>query len=78
MLAACVDAIARVRRDLDPAGQWLDMNHVWLDIRPVVDVVPEDLAAWQRATAPRVTQAGIEEVLVQGRLADADGTSVTW
>jgi acetyl/propionyl-CoA carboxylase alpha subunit/acetyl-CoA carboxylase carboxyltransferase component len=74
VLTACEDAIARVRRDLDPTGQWLDMNHVWLHILPVVDVVPEDLAAWQRATAPRVTQAGIEEVLVQGRLTDADGT----
>jgi acetyl/propionyl-CoA carboxylase alpha subunit/acetyl-CoA carboxylase carboxyltransferase component len=73
VLAACVDAIGRVRHDLDPAGQWLDMNHVWLDIRPVVNVVPEDLAAWQRATASLVAQAGIEEVLMQGRLPDADG-----
>jgi acetyl/propionyl-CoA carboxylase alpha subunit/acetyl-CoA carboxylase carboxyltransferase component len=74
VLAACGDAIGRARRDLDPAGQWLDMNHVWLDIRPVIDLAPEDLAAWQRATAPRVTQAGIEEILVQGRLASADST----
>jgi acetyl/propionyl-CoA carboxylase alpha subunit/acetyl-CoA carboxylase carboxyltransferase component len=74
VLAACVDAIGRARHDLDPAGTRLDTNHVWLDIRPIVDVVPEDLAAWQRATAPRVAQAGIEEVLVQGRLADATGT----
>jgi acetyl/propionyl-CoA carboxylase alpha subunit/acetyl-CoA carboxylase carboxyltransferase component len=74
VLAACVDAIARARHDLDPAGKWLDMNHVWLDIRPVVDVAPDDLAAWQRATAPRAAQAGIEEVLVQGRLPEADGT----
>jgi acetyl/propionyl-CoA carboxylase alpha subunit/acetyl-CoA carboxylase carboxyltransferase component len=73
VLAACVDAIGRARHDLDPEGQWLDMNHVWLDIRPVADVVPDDLAAWQHATAPQVAQAGIEEVLVQGRLAGADG-----
>jgi acetyl/propionyl-CoA carboxylase alpha subunit/acetyl-CoA carboxylase carboxyltransferase component len=73
-LAACADAIGRARHDLDPAGKWLDMNHVWLDIRPVLDVGPEDLAAWQRATAPQVAQAGIEEVCVQGRLADPDGT----
>jgi acetyl/propionyl-CoA carboxylase alpha subunit/acetyl-CoA carboxylase carboxyltransferase component len=72
VLAACVDAIGRARHDLDPAGQWLEANHVWLDIRPVVDVSPEDLAAWQRATAPQAAQAGIEEVLVQGRIADAD------
>ena len=31
----------------------------------------DDLAAWQHAIAPRVAQAGIEEVLVQGRLAGA-------
>jgi acetyl/propionyl-CoA carboxylase alpha subunit/acetyl-CoA carboxylase carboxyltransferase component len=73
-LAACVDAIGRARQDLDPAGRWLDMNHVWLDIRTVADVAPDDLAAWQRATAPQAAQAGIEEVLVQGRLPDADGT----
>ncbi|HEU5385066.1 MAG TPA: carboxyl transferase domain-containing protein [Streptosporangiaceae bacterium] len=73
VLAACVDAVGRVRHDLDPAGQWPDLNHVWLDIRPVVNVGPEDLAAWQRAAAPLVAQAGIHEVLLQGRLADADG-----
>ncbi len=73
MLAACADAIGKARHDLDPAGQWLDMNHVWLDIRPVIDVPPDDLAAWQRATAAQAAQAGIEEVLVQGRLAGPDG-----
>jgi acetyl/propionyl-CoA carboxylase alpha subunit/acetyl-CoA carboxylase carboxyltransferase component len=73
-LATCADAIGRVRQDLDPAGQWLDMNHVWLDIRPVAEVGPDELAAWQRAIAPWPPQAGIEEVLVQGRLAAADGT----
>jgi acetyl/propionyl-CoA carboxylase alpha subunit/acetyl-CoA carboxylase carboxyltransferase component len=73
-LAACADAIGRARQDLDPAGQWLDMNHVWLDIRPVAEIGPEELAAWQRAIAPWPPHAGIEEVLVQGWLADADGT----
>jgi acetyl/propionyl-CoA carboxylase alpha subunit/acetyl-CoA carboxylase carboxyltransferase component len=74
VLAACVDAIGRARHDLDPTGERLDMNHVWLDIRPVADVAPEDLAAWQRATAPQVARAGIEEICIQGRLANADGT----
>jgi acetyl/propionyl-CoA carboxylase alpha subunit/acetyl-CoA carboxylase carboxyltransferase component len=73
VLTACVDAIGRARRDLDPAGQWPDLNHVWLDIRPVAEVGPEDMAAWQRGAAPLVAQAGICEVLVQGRLPDADG-----
>ncbi len=74
VLAACMDAIGKARQHLDPAGQWLDMNHVWLDIRPVLDVNPEDLAAYQRASTLLAAQAGVEEVLVQGRLADADGT----
>jgi acetyl/propionyl-CoA carboxylase alpha subunit/acetyl-CoA carboxylase carboxyltransferase component len=74
VLAACVDAIGRTRRDLDPAGRWLDMNQVWLDIRPVLGMASDDLAAWQRATTPQAAQAGIDEVLVQGRLADPDGT----
>ena len=72
VLAACADAIGRARQDLDPAGKRLDSNRVWLDIRPVVDVVPEDLAAWQRITVPQAAQAGIDEVLVQGRLPGAD------
>ena len=74
VLAACADAIGRTRHALDPAGGWLNMNQVWLDIRPVIDVAPSDLAAWQRATAPQAAQAGIEEVLVQGRVSDPDGT----
>jgi acetyl/propionyl-CoA carboxylase alpha subunit/acetyl-CoA carboxylase carboxyltransferase component len=72
VLAACVDAIGRARHDLDPAGRWLDVNHVWLDIRPVVNMVPRNLAAWQRATAPLVAQAGIQEVLVHSRVASPD------
>jgi acetyl/propionyl-CoA carboxylase alpha subunit/acetyl-CoA carboxylase carboxyltransferase component len=74
VLAACADAIGRARQNLDPTGKRLDMNHVWLDIRPIVDMVPEDLAAWQRAIAPQAAQAGIKEVLIQGRLASVDGT----
>jgi acetyl/propionyl-CoA carboxylase alpha subunit/acetyl-CoA carboxylase carboxyltransferase component len=74
VLAACVDAIGQARQELDPAGKWLDMNHVWLDIRPVADVGSDDLAAWHRATVPQAAQAGIQEVLVQGRLRGPDGT----
>ena len=32
-------------------------------------MTPEDLAAWQRLTIPLAAQAGIEEVLIQGRIA---------
>ena len=73
VLTACLDAIGGARHDLGPAGRWLDNNHVWLDIRPVIDVVPDDLAAWQRDTALRVAQAGVDEILMQGRFVGADG-----
>jgi acetyl/propionyl-CoA carboxylase alpha subunit/acetyl-CoA carboxylase carboxyltransferase component len=74
VLAACADTIGRARQDLGRVGQRLDTNHVWLDIRPAVDVAPEALAAWQRATAPQAALAGVEEILVQGRLPRADGS----
>jgi acetyl-CoA carboxylase carboxyltransferase component/biotin carboxyl carrier protein len=73
VLAACADAIGRARGRLDPAGQWLDRNHVWLDIRPVLDVTPEGLVTWQQAIAPQAAQAAIEEILIQGRLPGEDG-----
>ncbi|WP_433192833.1 biotin carboxylase N-terminal domain-containing protein [Nocardia sp. CA-107356] len=72
VLSGCVEAIGRARHYLDPAGAWLDMNHIWLDIRPTTDVDLEEFAAWQRKVAPQVAEAGVQEVLVQGRLVSTD------
>ncbi|MET8871876.1 biotin carboxylase N-terminal domain-containing protein [Nocardia sp. NPDC004604] len=74
VLSACVEAIGRARHDLDPAGAWLDMNHIWLDIRPGIEVDLAEFAAWQRCAAPEFTEAGVQEVLVQARLPTREGT----
>ncbi|MFE3025299.1 ATP-binding protein [Nocardia tengchongensis] len=73
VLNACAEVVARARRDLDPAGTRLALNHVWLDIRPVIDVDPAVLADWLRATAPQIIRAGIQEVVVHGRVRRPDG-----
>ncbi|MFX0577198.1 carboxyl transferase domain-containing protein [Nocardia nepalensis] len=74
VLNACVEAVAKARRELDPAGERLVLNHVWLDIRPVIDVDMAQLAEWLHNTAPQVVRAGIEEVVVHGRIRGADGS----
>ncbi|MFJ4650559.1 carboxyl transferase domain-containing protein [Nocardia sp. NPDC088792] len=73
VLGNCLEAIGRARYELDPTGRTLDTNHVWLDIRPVVNISADALAEWQRTTAPRVAQAGVEEILWQGPVVDGDG-----
>ncbi|KZM74392.1 carboxyl transferase domain-containing protein [Nocardia terpenica] len=74
VLTACTEALSRARRELDPAGTRLDLNHVWLDIRPLIDVDPAQLADWLHATAPQIVRAGIEEVLVHGSVRRPDGS----
>ncbi|MET8424999.1 biotin carboxylase N-terminal domain-containing protein [Nocardia sp. NPDC004860] len=73
VLNACAEVVARARRDLDPAGTRLALNHVWLDIRPVIDVDTAVLADWLHATAPQIIRAGIQEVVVHGRVRQPDG-----
>ncbi|RMI35363.1 ATP-binding protein [Nocardia stercoris] len=72
VLNACLEAIGRARYELDPTGRTLDSNHVWLDIRPTTQVKAEQIAEWQRTTAPRVAHAGVEEILLQGRVLGDD------
>ena len=76
-IAACMDGIRRARTAAaaiaGPGGR-LDMNHVWLHIWPVVDTPVEQLTALQRSIAPLTVGAGVEEVVVRGRVpADGDG-----
>ncbi|MEU1205299.1 carboxyl transferase domain-containing protein [Nocardia sp. NPDC005825] len=74
VLNACAEVVARARRDLDPAGTRLALNHVWLDIRPVIDVDTAALADWLHVTAPQIVRAGIQEVVVHGRVRQSDGS----
>ncbi|WP_433665920.1 carboxyl transferase domain-containing protein [Nocardia sp. CA-136227] len=74
VLNACAEVVARARRDLDPVGTRLALNHVWLDIRPVIDVDTAALADWLHDTAPQIVRAGIQEVVVHGRVRQPDGS----
>jgi acetyl/propionyl-CoA carboxylase alpha subunit/acetyl-CoA carboxylase carboxyltransferase component len=72
-IAACLEAIRRVRTERGPAGSRLDMNHVWLHIWPTVDAGLDEIGVLQRTIAPLTAGAGITEVLAQGRITGPDG-----
>ena len=68
-IANCLEAIRRARAARGAAGAKLDMNHVWVHIWPPVEADLDQLTALQAKIAPLTAGAGIEEVLVQGRIA---------
>jgi acetyl/propionyl-CoA carboxylase alpha subunit/acetyl-CoA carboxylase carboxyltransferase component len=72
-VATCLEAIRRARTARGAAGARLDMNHVFLHIWPVVDAPLDELTALQPTIAPLTGGAGVEEVLVQGRIAAPEG-----
>ena len=73
-VASCLEAIRGERTARGEAGSRLDMNHVFLQIWPVIDAPLDELTALQRTIAPLTAGAGVEEVLAQGRVAAPDGT----
>ncbi len=75
-VANCLEAIRRARTERGAAGSKLDMNHVWVQIWPVIEAELEQLTALQQKIAPLTVGAGIEEVLAQGEVAGEDGTPV--
>jgi acetyl/propionyl-CoA carboxylase alpha subunit/acetyl-CoA carboxylase carboxyltransferase component len=72
-VASCLEAIRRARASRGAAGRKLDMNHVFLHIWPAIDAPLDELTAMQAAMAPLTRGAGVEEVLVQGRIEARDG-----
>jgi acetyl/propionyl-CoA carboxylase alpha subunit/acetyl-CoA carboxylase carboxyltransferase component len=74
-IANCLEAIRRARTARGAAGARLDMNHVWVHIWPPVEADLDQLTSLQAKIAPLTAGAGIEEVLVQGRIATPDGAS---
>ena len=72
-VASCLEAIRRVRAARGAAGLRLDMNHVFLHIWPAIDAPLDELTALQATMAPLTRGAGVEEVLVQGRIGTPDG-----
>ncbi|HEY3006183.1 MAG TPA: biotin carboxylase N-terminal domain-containing protein, partial [Kribbellaceae bacterium] len=71
-IANCLEAIRRARTARGAAGAKLEMNHVWVTIWPVIDARVAELTALHRNIAPLTVGAGIEEVLVQGRVTDSN------
>ncbi|GAA2734319.1 biotin carboxylase N-terminal domain-containing protein [Pedococcus aerophilus] len=74
-IANCLEAIRRARAAAGSAGARLDMNHVWVHIWPPIEADLDQLTALQAKISPLTAGAGIEEVLVQGRIATPDGAS---
>jgi acetyl/propionyl-CoA carboxylase alpha subunit/acetyl-CoA carboxylase carboxyltransferase component len=72
VLDACLDSL-RAARAADRADARLEWNRVLLYVWPVVDVPLDALGDVVRLLAPRTDALGLEQVLVQFRLADSDG-----
>jgi acetyl/propionyl-CoA carboxylase alpha subunit/acetyl-CoA carboxylase carboxyltransferase component len=72
-IANCLEGIRRARTARGAAGARLEMNHVWVTIWPVVDAQVAELTALQRNIAPMTAGAGIEEVVVSGRVIGSNG-----
>jgi acetyl/propionyl-CoA carboxylase alpha subunit/acetyl-CoA carboxylase carboxyltransferase component len=75
-IANCLEAIRRARTARGSAGARLDMNYVWVHIWPTVDADVNELTALQAKIAPLTAGAGVEEVLVEGRIATPGGDVV--
>jgi acetyl/propionyl-CoA carboxylase alpha subunit/acetyl-CoA carboxylase carboxyltransferase component len=74
-IANCLEAIRRTRAAAGVAR--LDMNYVWVSIWPTIEADVEQLTSLQSKIAPVTAGAGIEEVLVQARVAvDPDAMPV--
>ena len=70
ILDACLDSL-RAARSADRGAAKLEWNRVQLYVWPVVDVSLTELGSVIRSFAPRTEALGLEQVLVQLRIADA-------
>ncbi len=71
-IANCLDAMRRARADLAGTAR-LDLNYLWVTIWPVIDADLDQLTALKDRLAPMTFNAGVEEVIVEGRVALPDG-----
>lgn len=76
-VAHCLEAIRRTRTARGKAGSQLDMNHVWIDVWPEIDLTLRDIVPLQSKITPLSDGAGIEEVLCQGRFVQTDDDGST-
>ncbi|MGD8215448.1 carboxyl transferase domain-containing protein [Aestuariimicrobium sp. Y1814] len=69
----CLESIRRVRTARGREGSKLEKNHVWITVWPTLEANLEQLTALQGRIRPLTEGTGIEEVLAQGRVANATG-----
>jgi len=67
-IANCLEAIRRCRSARGADGIRLDSNHVWVHIWPEIDADLDQMTALRRQIAPLTAGAGVDEVLVEGRI----------
>ena len=68
-LTACLDGIRR--HQVHRRGERLDANRIFLYVWPTIEVTLEELGAFARATAPLTLGAGLEEIMLLGRMRTA-------
>jgi acetyl/propionyl-CoA carboxylase alpha subunit/acetyl-CoA carboxylase carboxyltransferase component len=73
-ITVCTEALRRARQARGGSGPRLDMNYVFLHIWPAIDAPVEELTAMQHTISPLTVGAGIEEIMVYGRIATPSGT----
>ena len=72
VLAACLDDLRRARASRG-IGDRPDWNRVQLNVWPLVEIPIDEMDAVVRALAPTTEGLGLEQVLVQARIAVPDG-----
>ncbi len=70
-LAACLDGIRR--HQSQSGAKRLDANRIFLYVWPTIEVPADELGGFARAAAPLTAGAGLEEVMLLGRLRSEPG-----
>jgi hypothetical protein len=70
-LTACLDGIRR--QQAGRQGERLDANRIFLYVWPTIEVSLEELGSFARSTAPLTAGAGLEEIMILGRLQREEG-----
>jgi acetyl-CoA carboxylase carboxyltransferase component len=74
LLTACIDSLRRARADLG-GGRRLDHNRIFLYAWPSIELPLTQLATLARAIAPLTVGAGVDEIVLLGRLQEEPGVA---
>ncbi|HEY0401440.1 MAG TPA: biotin/lipoyl-containing protein, partial [Blastococcus sp.] len=74
LLTACIDSLRRARAQLG-GGRRLDHNRIFLYAWPSIELPLTQLATLARAIAPLTVGAGVDEIVILGRLQEEPGVA---